>query len=105
MLEKTAIHYLDEMYGDLEEYTTDDYPNSLFFVKNKKVYMELNLKDGDLWVDDDTIWGDLKDIFSLEDSKIEHIITKWVEDTYKLRDFTPYIAVDLSIVRWKTLIK
>ena len=88
-LEHIIIKYLNKLYGDLEEYRTDDYPDTIFFVKNKKVFMEQNLKNGILWVDYDTIWKDLENMFSLEYFEIESIITKWVEETYKLKDVTP----------------
>ena len=88
-LEKTIINYLNEMYGDLEQYTTDEYPYSVFYVKDNKVYMEQDLTFGNLFINYFTIWKDLRTIFSLEDEDISRIITKWVEETYKLRGFTP----------------
>lgn len=81
------------MYGDLEEYRTDKRPDSVFFVKDDKVYMER--EKNVLWVDYFTIWTDLETIFSLKDSEIQHIITKWVKETYKLRGIRPHsIRVD-----------
>ena len=103
-LERAVIHYLNEMYGDLEEYTTDEYPDSVFYVKDNKVYMEQVLNMDWLHVDYFTIWKDLKDIFSLEDEDISHIITKWVEETYKLRDVTPEYSSNRTTYRWKRLI-
>ena len=82
--EKLIIKYLNNEYGDLEEYTREKNPNSVYLVKDKKVYMEYELKSGDLWVDYRTIWIDLKNIFGLKDSEIEHIIKKWLKETYKL---------------------
>jgi hypothetical protein len=90
-LENVVIKYLNKMYGDLEEYIKDDYPNKVFYIKGKKVYMEHNFHK--LWIDYYTIWLDLADTFSLENDEIRHIITKWVEATYNLRGFTP-IAVN-----------
>ena len=93
--EKLIIKYLNNEYGDLEEYTREKNPNSVYLVKDKKVYMEYELKSGDLWVDYRTIWIDLKNIFGLKDSEIEHIVTKWVKETYKLRRVRPHqIRVD-----------
>ena len=87
--DKLIIKYLNKMYGDLEEYRTDEYPGSVFYVKDKKIYMKQNLKNGYLYVDYDTIWQELETIFNLEFTEIQHIITKWVEETYKLRGTTP----------------
>ena len=88
-MEKVAIKYLNKFYGDLEEYKTDEYPNIIFFISNKKPYMEHNLKNGRLFVDYDTIWSDLESTFSLENDEIQEIISKWVEETYKLKGVTP----------------
>ena len=88
-LEKVAIKYLNKFYGDLEKYRIDKYPNKVFYVKDKKVYMEQDLKNLDLWVDYDTIWNDLVTIFDLKLPEIQDIISKWVEETYKLEGFTP----------------
>jgi len=89
--EQVVIKYLNKMYGNLEEYKTDERPDSVFFVKGKKVYMKQDLKNDDLYVDYDTIWSDLKNTFSLERGEIKSIISKWVEETYKLRGVTPFI--------------
>ena len=102
-IEHTAIKYLDEFYGDLEEYTTDKRPDSVFFVKDKKVYMEHDLKNGYLFVDYDTIWQDLETIFSSEITENQRIITKWVEDTYNIEGVTPIPHVPWHKRGWKTL--
>jgi hypothetical protein len=92
------------MYGDLEEYRTDEYPDRVIYIKDKIVYMELNSENGDLWVDLDTIWTDLKTIFSLKAHEIQSIITKWVEETYNLKGVTPDDVELCEFVWWKRLI-
>jgi len=103
-LEHIVIKYLNKLYDDLEEYRTDKHPDSVFFFKGKKVYMEQNFKKKYLWVDYNTIWSDLGDTFSLEFDDIQSIIKKWVEETYKLRGVTPYIHHCWKHIRWKRLI-
>jgi len=93
-LEHIVIKYLNKLYGDLEECRKNDYPYKVFYIKGKKVYMEQYLKNNYLksnflWVDYETIWSDLKNMFSLENDEIKSIIKKWVEATYNLRDVTP----------------
>ena len=87
-MEQVVIKYLNKVYGDLEEYLTDERPNSVFFVKGKKIYMEHELDDNYLWVDYGTIWEDLEDTFSLENYEIKSIIKKWVESTYNISGVT-----------------
>ena len=90
--EKLIIKYLNNEYGDLKEYRTDEYPDSVFYVKDNKVYMEQALDMDWLHVDYFTIWKDLRTLFSLEDEDISRIITKWVEDTYGLSGVKIYVA-------------
>ena len=103
-LENVAIKYLNKVYGDLEEYKTDEHPDSVFFVKDKKIYMEQDLENDDLWIDYYTIWSDLENTFLLEDDEIQSIISKWVEETYKLRGVTPTAVNPQPLSGWKTLI-
>ena len=102
-LEKAIIHFLNKSYGDLKEYKTDEYPNSIFYIKDKKVYMEQNLKSDYLWVDYYTIWVDLEGWFSLEYDEIQSIISKWVEESYNMRGVTPTESYSFSKIRWKSL--
>ena len=87
--EKLIIKYLNNEYGDLEEYKTDKEPVSLLFVKDKIVYMELRLRNQWLMVNYSTIWEDLKNIFGLEDDEIKRIIKQWVKETYNLEFVRP----------------
>ena len=99
-LEKAIIHFLNKGYGDLIEYRTNEYPNSVFYIRGKKVYMEQNLKNGMLWVDYDTIWQDLKMWFSLEYNDIQSVITKWVDRDYNIRGVTPNNHLLDARFRW-----
>jgi len=101
-LEQIIISYLNKYYGDLEEYRTDKYSKSIFFVKNKKVYMEYVLMYHKLWVDT-TIWSDLENIFSLERRDTKSIIKKWVEDTYNLKGVNPLPDTIFYQHRWKEI--
>ena len=91
-LEKAIIHFLNKGYGDLTEYRTDEYPNSIFYMKDNKVYMEWDKENGELWVDYDAMWEDLESWFSLDFNDIQSIIAKWVEETYNIRGVLPQIT-------------
>jgi hypothetical protein len=95
---------MNKMYGDLEEYRIYKYPNRIFFIKGKRVHMEYNLVSRELWVDNYSILDDLETMFSLEYDEFEYIITKWVEETYKLKGVTPIRYDCLPNFWWKRLI-
>ena len=92
-LEKAIIHFLNKGYGDLTEYRTNEYPKSIFYMKDNKVYMEQDKKNGYLWIDSDTIWQDLKMWFSMEYPDIQSVITKWVEEAYNIKGITPQNSI------------
>ena len=102
-LENIIIKYLNKLYGDLKVYRTDESPDSIYFVKNKKVFMEQELENGRLYVDYGTIWKDLVNTFSLDYNDIQSIIKKWVEETYNLRGVTPTLSIFAHELRWKRL--
>ena len=103
-LDRVVIKYLNKEYGDLKEYTTDKRPDNVFFVKDKKVYMEHDLKNGYLYVDYDTIWSELKNIFNLTNDYIAIIISKWVDETYNIEGVTPVEQYTSVQNRWMRLI-
>ena len=89
-LEKVILHFLNKGYGDLTEYTTDEYPDSIFYMKGNQVIMEQYLENDILLVDYHTIWTDLENFFSLEYDDIMSILTKWVEETYNISGVIPH---------------
>ena len=89
-MEKVILHFLNKGYGDLTEYRTDKYPNSIFYMKGKQVFMEHDLENGIFAVDYHTIWTDLENFFSLGFDDIQSIITKWVDQRYNISGVTPY---------------
>ena len=93
-LEKSAIRYLNEMYGDLEVYRTDKFPDCVYFVKDGRFYMRQDLGGSRLYIDNDTMWSELENIFGLNRDEIKHIITKWAEQTYNLIGVIPVRATD-----------
>jgi hypothetical protein len=97
-LEHIVIKYLNKEYGDLEEFRMDLYPDSIFYFKDKKLYMEHALKNEEIVIDFDTMWADLRNIFGVNDVDIDNIIKKWVEETYNIRNVTPRL---LSWANWR----
>ena len=100
-------NYLDREYGDLKKYTTDKYPDNIFFIRDKKVYMELDSENMDLWVDYETIWKSLEDLFKLSRREIVPIVNKWMKKTYGYDKYSILIPqpTESSEMRWKDVLK
>ena len=100
-MEQIILHFLNKGYGDLTQYRTDEYPNSIFYIRGKKVYMRQDIKNGNLWVDSGTIWEDLENWFSLEYDDVQSVIIKWVEEAYNIRGVTPLRYYTVAAGGWR----
>ena len=82
---KIAKNELTKKYGDLIRFTYDDW-DDLIFYKNKygKIIFEYNEEYGHVYVDYETIWKFLEDIFQLESFNIQKIIEDWISENYNL---------------------
>ena len=102
-MKNVILHFLNKMYGDLAEYRTDEYPDSIFYIKGEKIYMEREIETGRLWVDYNTIWQDLKMWFSLNYQDIQSVIDKWVEEDYNMRGVIPLQTMHGRLTRWRRI--
>ena len=84
-LEKTAINWLNNHYGDLTPLETEKYPNTILFIKDDKVIFDYNKKNGKVYIDYDEIWSFFESFFDMNYEQIENITKVWVEEHYKLR--------------------
>ena len=87
-LDKAVIKYLNMEYGDLKKFIRPDNERSVYYIKNRKIYMEHEVQPGELDIDA-SIWTDLQNIFSLKDSEIQRIITRWAESFWGLKGVKP----------------
>jgi hypothetical protein len=83
-LEKLAINWLNNNYGDLEPYETEEEPDYIFYKKGNRVIFEYNKNSGAIYVDYDEIWTIFEAYFTMEYEQIQHIIKMWVEGQYNL---------------------
>ena len=83
-MEHIVISFLNREYGECKEYRIPKFPDSLYYVNDSRVFMERNLLNSDLWIDYDTIWSEMENIFNLPYMEIKRIIKKWAQETYHL---------------------
>ena len=93
-LERAAIHWMNQNFNldQLEVVKHSDYPNSIFYKKNGKVVMERDKKNKDFWFDYDEIWSFFESFFGFNYEEIQVVLTKWLEETLKLKGYTPINA-------------
>ena len=84
-----------------EEKRTKRYPESVFWVKDGEVIVEIE-KSKYFWVSPQ-IWRTIMSMFSLEDTETQQVIKDWLEEHYGLRGLTPMQAFKRILPRWKNI--
>jgi hypothetical protein len=82
--DRLVIKWLNDNYGDLIPYKTDKHRNYIFFMKNGEVIFEYNKIYGWVYISYDKIWSFLISFFGLNNTQIQDLTKKWVEEQYKL---------------------
>jgi hypothetical protein len=84
-LNDVVIKFLNKRFGDLKPYETDEYPDSIFYIRDKEVFFEYDKEYGKTYISYNHIWSLLKFFFSLEHVQIKEITKLWLEKHYNLR--------------------
>lgn len=81
-LKKVQYKYLNNLFGDLYEVKSKEYPNSIFWKKDGKVILELK-KPNIMWVSAE-IWYSFSDMFPLDYLEIQQVMNEWLEQHLNL---------------------
>ena len=84
-LERVAINWLNDNYGNLEPYETEKYPNQVLYRKGKEIIFSYNKKNGQVFVNYQEVWSFFKSFLGLENEQIRDLIKVWMEKRYNLR--------------------
>ena len=87
---KIIDKFITYQFEPHEEKKSSKYPDSIFWVKDGEVIIEIEDSDY-FWVRSE-IWKVIGNMFSLEYSETQQVIRDWLEEHYKLGGITPYSA-------------
>ncbi len=90
---KVAFKFMNSEFSpdQLEIVMSEKYPNSIFFRKNGKVVMEQDKNFKDFYFDYDEIWSFFESLFSMKYQQIQDVMRYWLEETLKLKGYTPLV--------------
>ena len=92
--EKTAAQRFWELVSGTEiKFDFDKYPNTIFGFRGDNCVWELDFKNNYLWLSYSSVWSVLEREYSLTYSNVQSLVKILVEDHFKCRGVTPYIAV------------
>ena len=83
----TIDKFITYMFEPHEEKRTKKYPDSIFWIKDGEVIVEIE-KSEYFWVNY-KIWNNITLMFSLEYDETQQVIKDWLEEHYKLGGLTP----------------
>jgi hypothetical protein len=84
-LEKVAIKWLNDNFGNLKSNKIRIFPNTIFYKKGDKIIFEYNKKNGCVYISYDEIWSVFKSYFNMNPQQIQNITKIWVEEHYNLK--------------------
>jgi hypothetical protein len=84
-----------------EEITSDDYPDSIFWVKGGEVIAEIQ-NSGYFWFDYD-IGNRISLMFDFKNNETRSVIRVWLEQHYNLGELIPARQQHGGIGRWKEI--
>ena len=90
-LNNVALRWMNQNFGpdQLEIVKSKDYPSSVFFKKTGKVVMEQDKETKFFWFSHKEIWSFFESFFGMEDEQIREVLRYWLEETLKLKGYTP----------------
>ena len=97
----TIDKFMTYLFEPHEEIKTKKFPDSIFWVKDGKVIVEIQ-KSGYFWVSPQ-IWNNITLMFSLEYDETQQVIKDWLEEHYKLGGLRPYLPNSVSLESWKNI--
>ena len=81
--------FISHLLEPHEERTSDDYPDSIFWVKGGEIIAEIK-KSEYFWLDYH-IWIRISEMFGLDYEETQSVIKVWLEQHYNLGRLTPVL--------------
>jgi hypothetical protein len=79
--------FFEQLFEGLEQYEMDKYSGYIFFIKNRKIYMQQDSKNERLWCSNEDIWSFFKTEFEYNYNEISELIQNMLEIHLKRKVF------------------
>ena len=81
-LEKAAINWLNDKFGDLTPFETDE---KIYYRKGNDIILTYHKQSGLVDIDYDKIWIFFEKYFNMSYKEIRDLTKMWIEENYKLK--------------------
>ncbi len=104
IIPKQNILYKLSIFQGLEEYKDDRYPNSIYYLKNGKIYFELDVDKHILYCNYTLVWRVFSEQNKLDYDETQRVIKDVVERYTNWGSITPSRTLYLGLPRWKDIL-
>ena len=91
--------FISDQFEPHEEKRTKKYPESIFWVKDGEVIVEI--EKSEYFFVSHQIWRSISFMFSLKHTETRQVIKDWLEEHYKLGSLSPLSLTDDNPVSWR----
>ena len=99
-LERIAIKWLNDNYGDLVSYKPKKHNNYIFYKKDDEIIFDVNKLNGYVHISN-VIWSFLQKMFGMSYEHIQKVTKEWIDSCYNLNVYKTDSYGDITISRWK----
>jgi len=103
MYNKAIDQFISYCFESNEIKTHKEYPNSIFWIKNGVIIVEID-KSKTFWLQQD-IWNCISRMFELNNNDTQSVIKIWLEQHYDLRELMPMSIDGHLLLSWKNIIR
>ena len=94
---KSKEDYFIEILKVLKPKTLNEYPNSIFYVYNGKIYIQYDKKNNYAWLDYNRIWSIFESKYHCNYQEIKDITEHLLEEHLKLRGVTTLFIAAFAV--------
>jgi hypothetical protein len=84
-LDKVAINWLNDNFGNLVPFETDEESDNIFYKKGDDTIFTYHKQNGLVDIDYDKIWIFFEKYFNMQYKEIRNLTKMWIEERYNLK--------------------
>ncbi len=91
-LNNVALRWMNDSFNpdELEIVKSKKHPESIFFMKDGEVVIEIETSHGKYaWFDNKKIWSFFESVFGLHYEQIKIVLSYWLEESLKVHGYIP----------------
>lgn len=95
--------FLELFKGCIVNYDLTQYPNSIFYLRDKEIWFEIEKTDNHIfWCHVDKVWMKLEDTFNFSSGEVSELISDILKEKFAI-NLLAFVISDEKLYRWKEI--